>query len=84
MNERFRDISCEAMASCRVLIWLTTFASGLVVAVLLLSTALPAFREAVEEPVDALLPGVVDYGRESGPPLPQSTNPDHGPALTQH
>ena len=72
------------MASCRVLIWLTTFASGLVVAVLLLSTALPAFREAVEEPVDALLPGVVDYGRESGPPLPQSTNPDHGPAPTQH
>ena len=72
------------MASCRVLIWLTTFASDLVVAVLLLSTALPAFREAVEEPVDALLPGVVDYGRESGPPLPQSTNPDHGPALTQH
>ena len=53
-------------AAVRVLIGLATFASGLVVVVLVLSTALPAFRGAVEDPFEALLPGVVDYGREGG------------------
>jgi hypothetical protein len=51
-----------------VLIGLTTCASALAVIVVLLGLALPEFRSAVEGPFEALLPGVVDFGRESGCP----------------
>lgn len=55
---------------CRVLIGLTTFASGLVVVGLVLSTALPGFRAAIETPFESLYPGVFDFGSESGCPYP--------------
>jgi len=51
-----------------VLIRLSTFASALAVIVVLLSLALPEFRSAIEGPFEALLPGIVDFGRESGCP----------------
>ena len=47
---------------------LGTFASALAVVVVLLSLALPEFRSAIEGPFEALLPGIVDFGRESGCP----------------
>ena len=56
------------MTPFSVLIRLGTFASALAVVVVLLSLALPQFRSAIEGPFEALLPGIVDFGRESGCP----------------
>ena len=58
----------SSMAPFSVLIRLGTFASALAVVVVLLSMALPEFRSAIEGPFEALLPGIVDFGRESGCP----------------